>query len=41
MLNYYMYTEKGRFLSKEIADNAREESINHTWEKRFENYCFF
>ena len=41
MLNYYMYTEKGRFLSKEIADNAREESINHTWEKRFEKLLFF
>ena len=28
-------------LSKEIADNAREESINHTWEKRFEKLLFF
>lgn len=41
MINFYMYTEKGRILSKEIAFKAREESNNHTWEKRLEKLLSF
>ena len=41
MLRFYIYTEKGRILAKEIAEKARAESLNHTWEKRLDKLLNF